>query len=217
MKKHNPGRLIVGIAFLVLLVGVVGIILLRSRRGIRQDQNTHNAVDNLASVSQQPDEAEGIILGKVPDQPIELVRLELVRGGEQRGNLLMEIENKSEKAVSFVEYALLSMPCRQYDLYALPIEYGVESPEPKKSINEAKKSINKDNTLAPHKKATIRVESIKIDQYLKPTGRASMDCRPNNPWEKPALSLRKVRFADGSVWDISKQAQAPTPVVSGPS
>ncbi len=102
MKKQNLGRLIVGIAFLVLLIGVVGIILLRSGRRIRQDQNTHNEVDNIASVSQQTDEAEGIILGKVPGQPIELVKVKLVREGEQRGDLLMEIENKSEKAVAAI-------------------------------------------------------------------------------------------------------------------
>lgn len=201
MKRQNLGRLIVGLAFLGLLVGVVGVILLRPRRGIRLDQNTHNAGDNVASVRQQPDEAEGIILGKVSDQPIELVRLELVREGDRRGDLLMEIENKSEKAVAFVGYALLSMPCRQYDLYGWPIEYGVESP--------AKKSINRDSTLAPHEKATMRVDRIKVDQYLKPTGRASMDCRANDPWEKPALSLRTVRFADGTIWDISKQGTAP--------
>jgi hypothetical protein len=200
MKKQNLVRLIVGIAFLVLLVGVVGIILLRSGRGIRLDQNSDNAVDNIASVPQQPDEAEGIIMAKVPEQPIELVRLELIRGGDQRGDLLLEIENKSEKPITFVEYSLLAMPCRQYDLYALPVEYGVEGPV-------AKKSINRDSTLAPHEKAKIRVESIKVDQYLKPTGRASMDCRANDPWGKPALSLRKVRFADGSVWDVTKQPQ----------
>jgi hypothetical protein len=200
MKKQNPGIVIVGIAFLVLLVGVVGIILLRSGRGIRLDQNRHNAVDNIASVPQQPDEAEGIIMAKVPDQPIELVRLELIRGGDQRGDLLLEIENKSENPITFVEYWLLAMPCRQYDLHAWPIEYGVEGPV-------TKKSINRDSTLAPHEKATIRVESIKVDQYLKPTGRASMDCRANDPWGKPALSLRKVRFADGSVWDVTKQPQ----------
>src|SRR5258707_2353182 len=203
MKKQNLGRLIVGIAFLVLLIGVVGIILLRSGRRIRQYQNTHNAVDNIASVSQQTDEAEGIILGKVPGQPIELVKVKLVREGEQRGDLLMEIENKSEKAVAFVAYSLLSMPCRQYDVYALPIEYGVESP--------AKKSINRDGTLAPHQKTTLEVKRGKAERYLKPTGPASMPCRPNDPWEKPALSLRKVRFTDGSVWDVTKQPQATNP------
>lgn len=204
MKKQNLERLIVGIAFLVLLVGVVGIILLRSGRGIRLNQNTQNVVDNVASVPQQPDVAEGIILGKVPGQPIELVKVKLVREGEQRGDLLMEIENKSEKPVAFVEYWLGSMPCRQYDLYAWPIEYGVENPV-------ATKAISGESTLAPHEKATMSVASIKLDQYLHPTGRASMDCRANDPWEKPALSLRKVRFADGSVWDVTKQPQATNP------
>src|SRR5258708_19007890 len=196
MKKRNLGRIIVGISFLILFVGVVGIILLRSGRRARLDQNTHEAIDNLASVSQQPDQAEGIILGKVPGQPIELVKVELVREGDHRGDLLLEIENKSEKAVAFVEYGHSSKHCRTYDLYDFPIEYGVERPVANKSISE-------ESILAPHEKTTIRVESIKVDKYLKPTGRSSLDCRANDPWEKPGLLLHKVRFADGSVWELS--------------
>ncbi len=204
MKKENLRTLIVGIAFSVLFVGVVGIVLLRSAPEIRLDQNTHNAVDDIAAVRQQPDQAEGIILGKVPGQPIEIVSVQIVREGDQAGNLLLQIENKTDKPVTFARYWLVPMPCRQYKIGDLFIDYGHEE--------SGRGKISKgDASMAPHQNATLEVKRDKVERYLKQTGPASMPCRLNDPWEKPALSLRQVRFADGSVWDLSKQDQAKNP------
>jgi hypothetical protein len=213
MMRRNMGKLIVGVASLILLVVSVSMASHRMGRGGEFAQSGKEPVlQSGTPVSKQANEAEGIILGKVPGQPIEVVKIQIVREGDQSGNLLMEIENKTDKSVTFARYWLVSMPCRQYNISALFIDYGLEG-----SVKN--KIANGDASLAPHQKTTIQVKRDKVERYLKPTGPASMPCRPNDPWEKPALSLRKVRFADGSVWDLTKQPQAtnPRPVSIGPA
>jgi len=193
-------KVIVAVACLALLL--VGLRIagrrLERRDGFAQSRKDA-ALQSSTPVGQQANEAEGIILGKVPGQPIEIVRVQIVREGDQSGDLLLEIENKTDKPVTFARYWLVPMPCRQYNIGDLFIDYGLEE------------SVRSDASLASHQKTTLEVKHDKVERYLKPTGTASMPCRPNDPWEKPALSLRKVRFADGSVWDLSKQDQAKNP------
>jgi hypothetical protein len=197
MKRRNMGKLIVGIASLVLLLVAVKMASPGVRRGREfAEPGKEVALQGATPVSQQGSDVEGIILGKVPNQPIELVKLQFVREGDRSGNLLIEIENKTEKPVAFVRYWLLPMPCRQYNIGNLFIDYGLEGSVKSKTANGA--------SIAPHQKTTIEVKRNKVERYLKPTGPASMPCRPNDPWEKPALSLRKVLFSDGSEWDLAR-------------
>ena len=200
----NMGKLIVGVACLALLLVAVRMASHGLGREREFAQPKKEAASQSTPVVQQANAVEEIILGKAPDEPIGVVRMQLIREGDHAGNLLLEVENKSETSVTFVRYWLLPMPCRQYDIGNLSIVYGDER-------SPTKKPIDGRSILAPHQKATIEVESEKLKRYLKPKGTASMGCRPDDPEEKPHLSLWEVHFADGSVWDISKQPRATNP------
>lgn len=190
-------KIIIGLACGVLIVVFARIEVLKSR----VDSSEHNEKRTSAALSvQQSRPFDAIIVGRASDEPVAVVKMELVREGEREGNLDLEIENKSEKTISFVRYWLLPMPCRQYNTGNLFLDYGQKS-------SSTKGSEDSGSQLLPHQKGSLEVSKKDLDRYLKPNLPASADCRIDDPEEKPHLYLREVRFSDRTVWDV-KQATA---------
>ena len=188
-------KIIIGLACGGIIVVFARIEVLKSR--VSSSDHNEDRTSNRLSV-QQSSPFDAIISGRASDEPVGVEKMELVREGERAGNLDIEIENKSEKTISFVRYWLLPMPCRQYNTGNLFLDYGQKS-------SSTKGSEDSGSQLLPHQKGSLEVSKKDLDRYLKPNVPASADCQLDDPEEKPHLYLREVRFSDGTVWDVSKK------------
>jgi hypothetical protein len=159
----------------------------------------------LISDNQQDDdppqgEETGIILTNAPAQPIALVGMRLVKEGENKGDLLLEIQNTSGRSVKAVQYWLAPMPCQQFQMPTLFIEYGDAGPTDSQQTKPAAPELNSGQ------RAVLTVKGERLEKYLHPQVRK--DCSAD---EKPRLFLGKVHFTDGSAWDFSQHEHPSNP------
>jgi len=138
-----------------------------------------------------------ILLARQSDIPVSVVDMQFLKEGAGQGNLQIQIKNVSQKPIKAVRYWLSPMPCRQYDMPSLLIDYGDSKLLGSKNVRPA------DPILNPGQNANLFVERKQLEDYLNPK-RPSDKCWPE-PEEKPHLFLAEVLFDDGTAWKIGKQ------------
>ena len=180
-------RSIIG-SLLALLI-MLAIFAYRASRTIRAGRVVVPSVSNQSS---DQGRIENIRVVSKANEPISVLELNVREGP----SLSVKVKNVSEKSVRLVAYTLNQPNCQELaykaDLWVLYGDRKLMSPNDKTPA---------DPVLKQGENAVIVFTHKALDQFLRPTTYAS--CSPDS--NRPSLSLAKVYFDDGTIWDASKQ------------
>jgi len=116
--------LVVGAMLTLIIVSVVRIKQAASSHSQLSQAKASMPLDSKNILAGQGDLEQKIVVSHAPNEPISLVEMRLIKEGEKKGDIVLEIENVTNRPVKAARYWLVPMPCRQYQTPTLFVDYG---------------------------------------------------------------------------------------------